>query len=83
MQSDLRLENVGGVQGGQPVLVSLGYAAAAVLPVAAWLVRICVGTEPPPAPPWPRLSAPDGHISPVSWWRCPPRRCSGRQRPAW
>jgi hypothetical protein len=35
-----------GVQGGQPVLDSLGYAAAALLPVAAWLVRICVTVEP-------------------------------------
>ncbi|GAQ55417.1 hypothetical protein [Streptomyces acidiscabies] len=35
-----------GVQGGQPLLDSLGYAAAALLPVAAWLVRICVGNEP-------------------------------------
>ncbi|MET7698741.1 MULTISPECIES: ABC transporter [unclassified Streptomyces] len=38
-----------GVQGGQPVLDSLGYAAAAVLPVAAWLVRICATNEPPAA----------------------------------
>ena len=38
-----------GVQGGQPVLDSLGYAAAAVLPVAAWLVCICVTNEPPAA----------------------------------
>jgi hypothetical protein len=38
-----------GVQGGQPVLDSLGYAAAALLPVAAWLVRICVTVEPPAA----------------------------------
>ena len=38
-----------GVQGGQPVLDSLGYAAAAVLPVAAWFVRICVTNEPPAA----------------------------------
>ncbi|MDX2546579.1 ABC transporter [Streptomyces sp. WI04-05B] len=38
-----------GVQGGQPVLDSLGYAAAAVLPVAAWLVRICAANEPPAA----------------------------------
>jgi hypothetical protein len=35
-----------GVQGGQPVLDSLGWAAAALLPVAAWLVRICVTNEP-------------------------------------
>ncbi|MBU6535101.1 ABC transporter [Streptomyces sp. NPDC057245] len=35
-----------GVQGGQPVLDSLGWTAAALLPVAAWLVRICVGGEP-------------------------------------
>ncbi|MFC3574703.1 ABC transporter [Streptomyces yaanensis] len=38
-----------GVQSGQPVLDSLGYAAAAVLPVAAWLVRICATNEPPAA----------------------------------
>ncbi|MFD5715271.1 ABC transporter [Streptomyces pharetrae] len=34
------------VQGGQPVLDSLGYAAAALLPVAAWLARICAEGEP-------------------------------------
>lgn len=38
-----------GVQSGQPILDSLGYAAAALLPVAAWLVRICVSNEPPAA----------------------------------
>ena len=38
-----------GLQGGQPVLDSLGYAAAALLPVAAWMVRICVTVEPPAA----------------------------------
>lgn len=38
-----------GVQGGQPLLDSLGYAAAFLLPVAAWLVRICVANEPPAA----------------------------------
>ncbi|MGW2227853.1 ABC transporter [Streptomyces formicae] len=38
-----------GVQGGQPVLDSLAYAAAALLPVAAWLVRICATNEPPAA----------------------------------
>ncbi|MFH0516141.1 ABC transporter [Streptomyces sp. M41] len=38
-----------GVRGGEPVLDSLGYAAAALLPVAAWLVRICVTNEPPAA----------------------------------
>src|SRR3954452_16946867 len=35
-----------GVQGGQPVLDSLGYTAAALLPVAAWLVGIGVTGEP-------------------------------------
>ncbi|MFI6355778.1 ABC transporter [Streptomyces sp. NPDC050743] len=35
-----------GVQSGQPVLDSLGYTAAGLLPVAAWLVRICVTGEP-------------------------------------
>ncbi|MGC9538801.1 ABC transporter [Streptomyces sp. UG1] len=38
-----------GVQSGQPILDSLGYTAAALLPVAAWLVRICVTNEPPAA----------------------------------
>ncbi|WP_306318298.1 MULTISPECIES: ABC transporter [unclassified Streptomyces] len=38
-----------GVQVGQPVLDSLGYVAAALLPVGAWLVRICVTNEPPAA----------------------------------
>ncbi|AXG82970.1 ABC transporter [Streptomyces paludis] len=35
-----------GVQAGQPVLDSLGYAAAALLPVTVWLVRISVRQEP-------------------------------------
>ncbi|WP_333770865.1 ATP-binding cassette domain-containing protein [Streptomyces sp. IBSBF 2435] len=35
-----------GVTGGQPLLGSLGYAAALLLPVAAWMVRVCVGNEP-------------------------------------
>ncbi|GHC54381.1 ABC transporter [Streptomyces violaceochromogenes] len=34
------------IQAGQPVLDSLGYTAAALLPVAAWLARICVTGEP-------------------------------------
>ncbi|MGY0491107.1 ABC transporter [Streptomyces sp. WG-D5] len=38
-----------GVQVGQPVLDSLAYVAAALLPVGAWLVRICVSNEPPAA----------------------------------
>ncbi|MFJ2674153.1 ABC transporter [Streptomyces sp. NPDC087525] len=38
-----------GVRPGQPVLDSLGYTAAALLPVTAWLVRICVTQEPPAA----------------------------------
>ncbi len=38
-----------GVQSGQPVLDSLGWAAAVLLPVAAWLVRICATNEPPAA----------------------------------
>jgi ABC-type Mn2+/Zn2+ transport system ATPase subunit len=38
-----------GVTGGQPVLGSLGYAAALLLPVAAWMVRVCAGNEPPAA----------------------------------
>ncbi|MFF9915259.1 ABC transporter [Streptomyces sp. NPDC013457] len=35
-----------GVQAGEPVLGALGYTAAALLPVTAWLVRICLGQEP-------------------------------------
>ncbi|KAF4411018.1 MULTISPECIES: ABC transporter [Streptomyces] len=35
-----------GVQYGQPLLDSLGYAAAALLPVAAWLTRVCTTNEP-------------------------------------
>lgn len=38
-----------GVQWGQPLLDGLGYAAAALLPVTVWLVRICVNDEPPAA----------------------------------
>ncbi|MGW1074752.1 ABC transporter [Streptomyces sp. NPDC002537] len=38
-----------GVQSGNPVLDSFGWAAAAQLPVAAWLVRVCVTDEPPAA----------------------------------
>ncbi|MGW0609340.1 ABC transporter [Streptomyces sp. NPDC002788] len=34
------------VRAGQPVLDSLGYTAAALLPTAAWLARICVTGEP-------------------------------------
>ncbi|MGW5350958.1 ABC transporter ATP-binding protein [Streptomyces sp. NPDC004031] len=35
-----------GVGGGEPVLGSMGYAAALLLPVTAWLVRVCVRNEP-------------------------------------
>jgi hypothetical protein len=35
-----------GVGGGRPVLDSLGLAAAALVPVTAWLVRVCVTQEP-------------------------------------
>lgn len=38
-----------GVRSGQPVLDSLGYAAAGLLPVTAWLVQVCVTQEPPAA----------------------------------
>ncbi|MFE7463887.1 ABC transporter [Streptomyces sp. NPDC057499] len=38
-----------GVTWGQPVLGSLGYAAAGLLPVTAWLVRLCATQEPPAA----------------------------------
>ncbi|MFG2642167.1 ABC transporter [Streptomyces sp. NPDC048370] len=35
-----------GVRAGEPVLGALGFAAAALLPVTAWVVRICLGQEP-------------------------------------
>ncbi|WHM35929.1 ABC transporter [Streptomyces sp. BPTC-684] len=35
-----------GVQPGNPVLDALGYAAAGLLPVGAWLARVCVTQEP-------------------------------------
>ncbi|MEU6898544.1 hypothetical protein [Streptomyces virginiae] len=35
-----------GIRPGDPVLDSLGYAAAGLVPLAAWLVRICVTNEP-------------------------------------
>lgn len=35
-----------GVTAGEPLLGSLGYAAALLLPAAAWMVRVCVGNEP-------------------------------------
>ncbi|MEU8622175.1 ABC transporter [Streptomyces sp. NPDC048623] len=38
-----------GVQAGEPVLGALGYAAAGLVPVAAWAVRICLDQEPPAA----------------------------------
>ncbi|GGV07389.1 hypothetical protein GCM10010275_54470 [Streptomyces litmocidini] len=38
-----------GVQAGEPVLGALGFTAAALLPVAAWTVRICLTQEPPAA----------------------------------
>ncbi|MFH7594002.1 hypothetical protein WDV06_02710 [Streptomyces racemochromogenes] len=38
-----------GVQPGDRMLDSLGYAAAGLVPPAAWLVRVCVTVEPPAA----------------------------------
>ncbi|MFB7917396.1 ABC transporter [Streptomyces sp. NPDC056061] len=38
-----------GVQSAQPVLDALGYAAAGLLPVAAWFVHLGAGLEPPAA----------------------------------
>ncbi|MGP4113207.1 ABC transporter [Streptomyces sp. 4N509B] len=38
-----------GVRGGQPVLDSLGWSAAALLPAAVWLARACAAAEPPAA----------------------------------
>ncbi|MFD7913512.1 ABC transporter [Streptomyces sp. NPDC059752] len=35
-----------GIRPGDPVLDSLGFAAAGLVPTAAWLVRICVTVEP-------------------------------------
>ncbi|MEU9144811.1 ABC transporter [Streptomyces sp. NPDC048349] len=35
-----------GIRPGDPVADSLGYAAAGLVPLAAWLVRICVAHEP-------------------------------------
>ncbi|MCX5393837.1 ABC transporter [Streptomyces sp. NBC_00094] len=38
-----------GVRAGEPVLGALGFAAAGLLPVTAWCVRICLTQEPPAA----------------------------------
>ncbi|MEU1372550.1 ABC transporter [Streptomyces triculaminicus] len=38
-----------GVRVGEPVLGALGIAAAALVPTAAWLTRVCVTNEPPAA----------------------------------
>ncbi|MDF3290004.1 ABC transporter [Streptomyces silvisoli] len=38
-----------GTQSGQPLLDSLGFSAGAILPVSAWLVRVCATGEPPAA----------------------------------
>ncbi|MFJ9828774.1 ABC transporter [Streptomyces sp. NPDC101160] len=38
-----------GVRPGEPLPGSLGYAATALVPVAAWAVRICLDQEPPAA----------------------------------
>ncbi|MFF0434525.1 ABC transporter [Streptomyces sp. NPDC004327] len=38
-----------GVRPGEPLPGSLGYAATALVPVAAWAVRICLNQEPPAA----------------------------------
>ncbi|WP_435973490.1 ABC transporter [Streptomyces sp. Qhu_M48] len=38
-----------GVNVGEPVLGALGFTAAALLPVTAWTVRICLTQEPPAA----------------------------------
>ncbi|MFF3560580.1 ABC transporter [Streptomyces sp. NPDC002574] len=40
---------IGLTAGPQPLLDSLGWNAAALLPAAAWLVRVCVTGEPPAA----------------------------------
>ncbi|WP_024755084.1 hypothetical protein [Streptomyces exfoliatus] len=38
-----------GVRAGEPVLGALGFSAAALVPVTAWCVRICLTQEPPAA----------------------------------
>ncbi|MEU3074474.1 ABC transporter [Streptomyces laurentii] len=38
-----------GIRPGDPVLDSLGYAVAGLVPVTAWVVRICLVQEPPAA----------------------------------
>ncbi|MFJ3877479.1 ABC transporter [Streptomyces sp. NPDC090077] len=38
-----------GVRSHDPALDALGYAAAGLVPLSAWLVRICVTAEPPAA----------------------------------
>lgn len=38
-----------GVNAGEPVLGALGYTVAALVPVGAWAVRICLNQEPPAA----------------------------------
>ncbi|MBD0714396.1 ABC transporter, partial [Streptomyces sp. CBMA370] len=38
-----------GITLGEPVLGALGFAAAVLLPVTAWSVRICLSQEPPAA----------------------------------
>ncbi|MFC8915231.1 ABC transporter [Streptomyces sp. NPDC047821] len=38
-----------GVRAGEPVLGTLGYVTAPLLPVTAWLVRTCLNQEPPAA----------------------------------
>ncbi|WP_328383728.1 ABC transporter [Streptomyces sp. NBC_00400] len=38
-----------GVQSGNPILNSFGYTAGVLVPVAAWLTRVCVTNEPPAA----------------------------------
>lgn len=58
-----------GVQWGQPVLDSLGYTAAGLLPVTAWLVQLCAArSRPPPAPSPPRRRDRRGR----TWRRCSP-----------
>ncbi|RST05887.1 ABC transporter [Streptomyces sp. WAC07149] len=38
-----------GVRSGDPALDALGYTAAGLVPLSAWLVRVCVTAEPPAA----------------------------------
>lgn len=67
---------IGLTAGPQPLLDSLGWNAAALLPASAWLVRVCVtGEPPPPARAWRRPRDRCGR----TWRGCWPRWCARRR----